>query len=196
MHPTDKTICWATWDSGWPCWRREEWKVSFPSETFGTPSSPSPLPVKVLALQNHQKAPLVNSHWKGIYWQDLGRFWAYGRPENGTQNRGRNSRRLSWLEREPKSGPGIVWVGCHCCHQHWRGLDSGRHPWHSCHCHSCCSFYLKLPSASLCHLLQIQSPSDSMQQNLVPKSLHVQSWYSPIHCHCHLHRHQKSVLSL
>lgn len=91
--------------------------------------------------------------------------------ENGTQNRGKNSRWLNWLESEPKSGRGIVWIRCPCCCHHWRGLDSGLRPWHSCHCHSCCSLYFKLPTASLLYLLQSQliTKWKSMWQNLLPK---------------------------
>lgn len=105
------------------------------------------------------KSQIVLSLWEAGEWHS---------------EQGRNSRRLSWLESEPESGSGIVWIGCHCC------CHPCCHPWHSCHCHSCCSFYFKRPlrfCVTCCRFNQ--SPSDNSRAYSL-KSLWV---YSPMHHH-------------
>lgn len=47
----DKTICWATWDSGLAGLTAEGWRFSSPSETLGMSSSSSSFLVKVFGLQ-------------------------------------------------------------------------------------------------------------------------------------------------
>lgn len=54
---------------GIPLWtalfRREEWRFSSPTETFGAPSSPSPCAAQDALVANDQTWPLVDSEWKG-----------------------------------------------------------------------------------------------------------------------------------